>query len=152
MQVGLCSPSTPTAWDRGAKAKPARQGIGPDPGGGSWGSTSIPACLQPSSYPAAPDVNKCEGNLDTCDGGQYTSVPGGHHCLCYDGFLATLDVRTCVGEDPGQRGVGGSVRTYTAGFLRDGRDRDQAAPLSHTSKGEQVFQQCMAVCWWPFVS
>ncbi|KAF3829509.1 hypothetical protein GH733_003773 [Mirounga leonina] len=52
--------------------------------------------LHPSTPPAPPDVDECAENPDICDGGQCANVPGDHHCLCYDGFMATLDGRTCV--------------------------------------------------------
>lgn len=70
---------------------------------GPWGAPSVPACLQPSLLlcPPPPDVDECAENPDICDGGQCANVPGGHHCLCYDGFMATLDSRTCIGEEPG---------------------------------------------------
>ncbi|VFV25684.1 fibrillin 3 [Lynx pardinus] len=45
---------------------------------------------------ACADVDECAENPDICDGGQCVNVPGGHHCLCYEGFVATLDARACV--------------------------------------------------------
>lgn len=93
-------------WDMGAKlARPCQSqpdmGQVPEPVGGVLRSPFYlcsPAA-QPPSCP--PDVDECEENLDICDGGQCTNVPGGHRCLCYDGFMATLDMRTCVGEELG---------------------------------------------------
>lgn len=100
---------------RGHNPLPLPQGSQPDmeqatdPVEGYLGAPSIPACLKLGPYPAPPDVNECEENLDICDGGQCTNVPGGHHCLCYDGFMATLDMRTCVGKELELRGA---VRTH----------------------------------------
>ena len=116
-------------------------------GEGPWSSTSISACLQPSPYPAAPDMDECEGNLDICDGSQCTDIPGGHHCLCYDSFMAMLDVRTCVGEDPGQWVEEAVSELTQQAFYEVGKIETRLHPC-HTSKGEQVFQQCVAVCWW----
>lgn len=82
---------------------------------GPWGSPSVPACLQPSTPPAPPDVDECAENPDICDGGQCANVPGDHHCLCYDGFMATLDGRTCVGEEPGLGGAGDSIWAHAQG-------------------------------------
>lgn len=76
---------------------------------GPWGSPSVPACLQPSPPPAPPDVDECVENPDICDGGRCINVPGGHHCLCFDGFMATLEARTCVGEELGLWVAGDSV-------------------------------------------
>uniref|UniRef100_A0A452UGX3 Fibrillin 3 n=1 Tax=Ursus maritimus TaxID=29073 RepID=A0A452UGX3_URSMA len=57
-----------------------------------WAATAV----APSPSPAPPDVDECVENPDICDGGRCINVPGGHHCLCFDGFMATLDARTCV--------------------------------------------------------
>lgn len=103
---------------------------------------------QPASAPLPPDVDECEENPDICEGGQCTNVPGGHRCLCYDGFVAMPDIRTCVGEELGLQGGGGSVRTYRPGLPQGGRA--QPGPiLSHAGKGGQALQQCQAVCTWP---
>ena len=69
---------------------------------------SLPA-YSPAPTSAPPDVDECAENPDICDGGQCVNVPGGHHCLCYEGFVATLDARACVGEEPGPWGGGDSV-------------------------------------------
>lgn len=44
------------------------------------------------------DIDECEETPDICDGGQCTNIPGEYHCLCYDGFMASMDMRTCIGE------------------------------------------------------
>lgn len=44
------------------------------------------------------DIDECEETPDICDGGQCTNIPGEYRCLCYDGFMASMDMRTCVGE------------------------------------------------------
>ena len=45
-----------------------------------------------------PDIDECEETPDVCDGGQCTNIPGEYRCLCYDGFMASMDMRTCIGE------------------------------------------------------
>lgn len=45
------------------------------------------------------DIDECEDNPDICDGGQCTNIPGEYRCLCFDGFMASLDMKTCIGED-----------------------------------------------------
>lgn len=113
-----CVGTTPSHSHRGANLAQPRQSQpdmeqATDPVGGSLGAPSIPACLKLGLHPAPPDVNECEENPDICDGGQCTNVPGGHHCLCYDGFMATLDMRTCVGKELELRGA---VRTHIPGL------------------------------------
>lgn len=44
------------------------------------------------------DIDECEDNPDICDGGQCTNIPGEYRCLCFDGFMASLDMKTCIGE------------------------------------------------------
>lgn len=44
------------------------------------------------------DIDECEETPDVCDGGQCTNIPGEYRCLCYDGFMASMDMRTCIGE------------------------------------------------------
>lgn len=44
------------------------------------------------------DIDECEETPDICDGGQCTNIPGEYRCLCYDGFMASMDMRTCIGE------------------------------------------------------
>ncbi|KAM5307226.1 LOW QUALITY PROTEIN: fibrillin-3 [Glossophaga mutica] len=61
--------------------------------GSYWCSCGHGFSLMPDGRACA--GGPCEGNMDICDGGQCTSVRG-NHCLCYDGFVAMLDVRTCV--------------------------------------------------------
>ena len=43
------------------------------------------------------DIDECENNPDICDGGQCTNIPGEYRCLCYDGFMASMDMKTCIG-------------------------------------------------------
>lgn len=45
-----------------------------------------------------PDIDECEETPDICDGGQCTNIPGEYRCLCYDGFMASINMRTCIGE------------------------------------------------------
>jgi hypothetical protein len=45
----------------------------------------------------SPDIDECENNPDICDGGQCTNIPGEYRCLCYDGFMASMDMKTCIG-------------------------------------------------------
>lgn len=44
------------------------------------------------------DIDECEDTPDICDGGQCTNIPGEYRCLCFDGFMASMDMRSCVGE------------------------------------------------------
>lgn len=44
------------------------------------------------------DVDECENNPDICDGGQCTNIPGEYRCFCYDGFMVSVDMKTCVGK------------------------------------------------------
>lgn len=44
------------------------------------------------------DIDECEETPDICDGGQCTNIPGEYRCLCYDGFMASINMRTCIGE------------------------------------------------------
>lgn len=48
----------------------------------------------------ASDIDECEETPDICDGGQCTNIPGEYRCLCYDGFMASINMRTCIGELP----------------------------------------------------
>lgn len=45
-----------------------------------------------------PDIDECENNPDICDVGQCTNIPGEYRCLCYDGFMASMDMKTCIGK------------------------------------------------------
>lgn len=45
------------------------------------------------------DIDECEESPDICDGGQCTNIPGEYRCLCYDGFMASMDMRTCIGKE-----------------------------------------------------
>lgn len=51
-----------------------------------------------SAFPPHPDIDECENNPDICDGGQCTNIPGEYRCLCYDGFMVSVDMKTCVGK------------------------------------------------------
>ncbi|PIO34909.1 hypothetical protein AB205_0047290, partial [Aquarana catesbeiana] len=42
------------------------------------------------------DIDECEDNPDICDGGQCTNIPGEYRCLCFDGFMASIDMKTCI--------------------------------------------------------
>jgi len=44
------------------------------------------------------DIDECENNPDICDGGQCSNIPGEYRCLCYDGFMASMDMKTCIGK------------------------------------------------------
>lgn len=44
------------------------------------------------------DIDECEDNPDICDGGQCTNIPGEYRCLCFDGFMASIDMKTCIGK------------------------------------------------------
>lgn len=48
-------------------------------------------------YFVSSDIDECENNPDICDGGQCTNIPGEYRCLCYDGFMASMDMKTCIG-------------------------------------------------------
>lgn len=48
--------------------------------------------------PPVLDIDECEETPDICDGGQCTNIPGEYRCLCYDGFMASINMRTCIGE------------------------------------------------------
>lgn len=47
------------------------------------------------------DIDECEETPEICEGGQCTNIPGEYRCLCYDGFMASMDMRTCIGERSG---------------------------------------------------
>lgn len=44
------------------------------------------------------DIDECETNPNICDGGQCTNIPGEYRCLCYDGYMASLDMKSCLGQ------------------------------------------------------
>ena len=112
------------------------------------GSPSVPSHLQPDPYPGPPDVDECEQNPDICDGGQCTNMPGGHHCLCYDGFVATLDMRMCVGEELGLRtGGGGSFTSPTRPSTRGRWATQTLVPFpEHVGRGDTG--SFSVVCSW----
>lgn len=60
------------------------------------------------------DIDECENNPDICDGGQCTNIPGEYRCLCYDGFMASMDMKTCIGgyHKDGMNAVHTSVHTH----------------------------------------
>lgn len=43
------------------------------------------------------DIDECDSNPDICDGGQCINIPGEYRCLCYDGFMASVDMKICIG-------------------------------------------------------
>lgn len=51
-----------------------------------------------TSFTFISDIDECENNPDICDGGQCTNIPGEYRCLCYDGFMASMDMKTCIGK------------------------------------------------------
>ena len=55
----------------------------------------------PSPILASQDVDECEDNLGICGEGQCTNVPGSYHCICYDGFSVSPDMKICVGKQQG---------------------------------------------------
>lgn len=42
------------------------------------------------------DIDECENNPDICDGKQCTNIPGEYRCLCYDGFMASMDMKNAA--------------------------------------------------------
>lgn len=44
------------------------------------------------------DIDECEDNHNICDGGQCTNIPGEYRCLCYDGFMTSDDMKSCLGK------------------------------------------------------
>lgn len=103
-----------------------------------WGSPSVPSQLEPDPYPGPPDVDECEQNADICDGGQCTNMPGGHRCLCYDGFVATLDMRMCVGEELDYIPVEEAASLHPPGLPQGDRGATQILVLfpEHTGRGD----------------
>lgn len=45
------------------------------------------------------DIDECEESPDICDGGQCTNTPGTYQCLCFDGFMSSEDMKTCLGNE-----------------------------------------------------
>lgn len=130
--MGGCSP-LPPAWDVGPDEASHTLARPLAPQKCPWGSPSVPSHLQPDPYPGPPDVDECEQNPDICDGGQCTNMPGGHRCLCYDGFVATLDMRMCVGEELGlHTGGGGSFTSPTRPSTRGQVGNADASPVPGT--------------------
>lgn len=121
-----------------APAKPTRPRPATKPVRGPWAPLwPGPSTAQP---PCPPDVDECEENPDICEGGQCTNVPGGHRCLCYNGFVATRDAGTCVGEELGC-GVEETVweLSHQASHKEAHvQDRPQV-PSRHRQAGEQGF-------------
>lgn len=84
----------------------------------SYKTLSLPLMsLLRQQSPLSLDIDECEDNPDICDGGQCTNIPGEYRCLCFDGFMASLDMKTCIGEDKGRR-----ASTVSRGSLEGGRD------------------------------
>lgn len=72
----------------------------------SWMKTQLLLFLIPLSVLSScclclhcADIDECEESLDVCDGGQCTNTPGTYQCLCYDGFMSSEDMKTCLGND-----------------------------------------------------
>ncbi|KAK2087253.1 hypothetical protein P7K49_033160 [Saguinus oedipus] len=76
----------------------------------------IRAKLSTVPNPPLSDVDECDENPGVCDQGHCSNVLGGHRCLCYDGFMATPDMRTCVGEELCRWGGGGGIKIHTPGL------------------------------------
>lgn len=62
--------------------------------------------------PVLSDIDECEETPDICDGGQCSNIPGDYRCLCFDGFMASMDMRTCIGECEANAGVFISVNPF----------------------------------------
>lgn len=71
---------------------------------GRTAGTPASLCACSALRPCSADVDECKENPDICGQGQCANVPGAHRCLCNDGFTATPDMKTCVGETPGLQG------------------------------------------------
>lgn len=155
MQVGGHGPVPPPGMGDQpgpAQEKPARTRIRQVTSRqGPWGSPSVPTYLPAAHFhPASPDVNECEENPDICDNGQCTNEPGGHRCLCYNGFVATLDMRTCVGKElVPHTGGGGSFTIHSSDLPQGGicgQGRYQVPFLSHAGRGNAAWH--LVVCPW----
>lgn len=51
-----------------------------------------------SVFLASSDIDECVESSDICDGGQCTNTPGMYQCLCFDGFMSSDDMKTCLGK------------------------------------------------------
>uniref|UniRef100_A0A3Q0RCQ9 Fibrillin 1 n=1 Tax=Amphilophus citrinellus TaxID=61819 RepID=A0A3Q0RCQ9_AMPCI len=51
---------------------------------------------QSESSVCVSDINECEETPGICGGGQCTNIPGKYRCLCFDGFMVSMDMRTCI--------------------------------------------------------
>lgn len=58
----------------------------------------VAACSKLNRLPVLSDIDECEETPDICDGGQCSNIPGDYRCLCFDGFMASMDMRTCIGR------------------------------------------------------
>lgn len=63
-----------------------------------YAATPPYTCVGETPFALLPDIDECEETPDICDGGQCSNIPGEYRCLCYDGFMASMDMRTCIGE------------------------------------------------------
>lgn len=54
--------------------------------------------LFPFCFLQSADIDECEESPDICDGGQCTNTPGTYQCLCFDGFMSSEDMKTCLGN------------------------------------------------------
>lgn len=48
---------------------------------------------------ASSDIDECVESPEICDGGQCTNTPGTYQCLCFDGFMSSDDMKTCLGNE-----------------------------------------------------
>uniref|UniRef100_A0A8C9EQH9 Fibrillin 3 n=1 Tax=Pavo cristatus TaxID=9049 RepID=A0A8C9EQH9_PAVCR len=77
------------ACDSGFQATPDRQGCVGE-------CSALPNAVPRPQISFFLDIDECEDNPDICDGGQCTNIPGEYRCLCFDGFMASLDMKTCI--------------------------------------------------------
>lgn len=64
------------------------------------------------------DIDECEDNPNICDGGQCTNIPGEYRCLCYDGFMASEDMKTCVGKQRKQISIFSDYPKVLLNYIR----------------------------------
>lgn len=89
------------------------------------------------------DIDECENNPDICDGGQCTNIPGEYRCLCYDGFMASMDMKTCIGGywKP-------MIISFLLFFLLETFTQSGSYPISissHISSNMSLSQPCLFV-------
>lgn len=89
------------------------------------------------------DIDECENNPDVCDGGQCTNIPGEYRCLCYDGFMASMDMKTCIGEYQSSMAI-----LYCSLLLRPSyRVKYNDYPISISSRTSNVSPSQLHVCF-----